>query len=663
MRAALNGVIEVGMPVFAAVTTTIVAFVPLLFVGGIMGKFIAILPVAVIAALVISLAEGLIILPAHLNHLPDLNADAGPGHPFKRRSRAIRRHISHGMEWFVARVYEPFLAWVLGWRYVAVCVAVAVVFMMVGVLQAGFVKYVMFPKLDGNDIVAAIEFPHGTPIGVTEAAVEKTRAALEAVAARTETLSGEPMVRNVYTVAGQTGDGFMVRQGPYLGEVRVELLETEERGIHSDDINRLWEQEVGPIPGALSQTFAGMESGPPGSAIEVWLQGEEMADLLGAAALLKEKLQGYEGVYQVADDFRPGKNELQLDLKPEARSLGLTLADLAQQVYAGFYGEEALRIQRGRDDIRVKVRYTEDQRSTLARLDSVRIRTPRGDEVPFHSVAQVRYGQGYSSITRVDGLRLVKVTAEVDQKNANADEIMTDLSDSGFMAGLQRRYPELVWSYEGPKKDSADAMSTLKIGFPAALFGIFVIIATIFRSYAQPFIIMVTVPFGIIGAVLGHLIMGYDITMLSMFGMVALSGVVVNDAIVLIESINNRIAEGVPVFEAIRKGGARRFRAIFLTTASTIGGLAPLILERNLQAQFLIPMALSIAAGVGFATLLTLLLEPCLLAILNDLRRVVHLLVHRRWPTREEVEPAIHRNVDVLGDPAPEPVTAPAAAG
>jgi multidrug efflux pump subunit AcrB len=648
MRAALNGVAEVGMPVIAAVTTTIVAFIPLLFVGGVMGKFIAVLPVVVIAALSVSLTEALIILPAHLNHLPDLNAAVGPGHPIKRRARAVRRHISHGMEWFTGHVYEPFVAWALQWRYVAACVAIASVLIMVGILKGGFVKYVMFPEMDGNDIVATIEFPHGTPISVTNAAVAQTRQALERLAASSETISGEPMIRNIYSVAGQAGDGFLVREGPNLGEVRVELLETEQRGINSNDINRAWEREAGRIPGALSQTFAGMEEGPPGSAIEVWLQGEHMEDLLGGAAMLKERLRRYEGVYQVADDFRPGKNELQLDLKPEARALGLTLADLAQQVYAGFYGEEAMRIQRGRDDIRVKVRYTEDERSTLARLDSVRIRTPRGDEVPFHSVANVLYGQGFSSITRVDGLRLVKVTAEVDHKTANADEIMADLVGTGFMAGLQQKFPALMWSHEGPNKDNRDAMSTLVIGFPAALFGIFVIIATIFRSYAQTLIIMVTVPFGIIGAVLGHLIMGYDITMLSMFGMVALAGVVVNDAIVLIESINSRLSEGMPVFEAIRKGGARRFRAIFLTSASTIGGLAPLILERNLQAQFLIPMALSIAAGVGFATLLTLVLEPCLLAILNDLRRVFHLLVHRQWPTREEVEPATRRNVDVL---------------
>lgn len=646
LTAAVNGVSEVGLPVIAAVTTTIVAFVPLMFVGGVMGKFIAILPVVVIAALLVSLIEGLFLLPAHLNHLPDMNAPIGPGHPWKQRVRRFRRAVSNGMEYFAEHIYRPFADFSIRWRYISVSVAFACLLLAMGLFQAGFLRFVMFSDVDGNDLVATVEFPQGTPFSVTEEAVSQTRDALERVAATMETMSGKPLIENVYAVTGEAGEGFEARQGPHLGSVRVELLPTEERGIYSEDINVAWEKEVGQIPGAISQTFSGLQTGPPGSAIEIWLQGEDMDVLRAAAAEVKDKLGTYDGVYQISDDFRPGKNELQFNLKPEARALGLTLDDLASQVYAGYFGEEALRLQRGRDDIRVRVRYTEDERKTIADLDRVRIRTPQGYEVPLQSVADVKYAQGYSSITRVDGLRLVKVTSEVDSKRANAEEVLNDMVEGGFLPELRKRMPGFSYSFEGPQKDSRDAFSGLAIGFPIALFGIYIIIATMFRSYIQPVIVMFTVPFGLIGAMLGHLALGYDVTMMSVFGMVALAGVVVNDAIVLIECVNSNLAEGQPFFEAVSRAGARRFRAVMLTTVTTVGGLTPLIIEQDLQAQFLIPMAITIAAGVAFATLLTLLFIPCMLGVLNDFRRLAHYASHRTWVSPEDVEPARLRNVD-----------------
>jgi len=378
-----------------------------------------------------------------------------------------------------------------------------------------------------------------------------------------------------------------------------------------------------------------------------------------------QKLRTYEGLYQIQSDYRPGKRELRMKLKPEARSLGLTASDLAMQVYAGYYGEEALRVQRGRDDIRVKVRYTEDERSRLADLDAVRIRTPLGAEVPLMSVADISFGPGFSTINRTNGMRRVKVTTEVDSSKANSGELLADLRENYF-PDLLERFPGLTVSVEGTEKENQEALAPLWRGFMVALVGIYVIIAIIFRSYLQPVVIMITVPFGIIGAVYGHLIMGlfkanFTVTMMSMFGIVALAGVVVNDAIVLIECINNMIADGVPFFEAVRRGGARRFRAIFLTTVSTVGGLMPMIVERDMQAQFLVPMALSIAAGVAFATLLTLLLIPSLLGIVNDVRRVSHYLRHRTWPTPEEVEPARLRHAEqYIEHPLPpEPEQAP----
>ncbi|HPG68428.1 MAG TPA: efflux RND transporter permease subunit, partial [Candidatus Hydrogenedentes bacterium] len=364
----------------------------------------------------------------------------------------------------------------------------------------------------------------------------------------------------------------------------------------------------------------------------------------------------YEGVSQVEHDFRPGKNEVRFKLKPHAHALGLTVSDLAHQVFAGYFGEEALRLQRGRDDIRVRVRYPIEERSRLSELNAVRIRTPRGFEVPLRSVADVSYGPGYAGITRTNGLRRIQVDAEVDYARANPTEITNDLQTNCF-PGLRAKHPGVMMSLQGAKRDTAESMNSLFIGFPLALIGIFVIIATTFRSYAQPVIIMFTIPFGIIGALIGHLVMGLDVTLISLFGIVALSGVVVNDAIVLIECINSLIANGMPVFDALKRGGARRFRAIFLTTITTIGGLYPMIAEKDFQAQFLIPMALSLAYGVGLATLLTLFLEPCFLGILNDIRRLLFAVRRGRWPTPEEVEPAAKRDEDLeqLQDEAPAP--------
>lgn len=656
LEAAVNGTIEVGIPVIAAVTTTVVAFLPLMFIGGIMGKFIAILPVAVIAALLVSLAECLVMLPAHLNHIPDPNDPKLKEKQRRNPVRRVRLAISDGLEWFVEHIYQPVLGLALKRRYIAVCVAISVLLFTIGLQRGGFVKFVMFPPVDGNSLTATVEFPNGTPAEVTERAVERMSAAVRKVEAETDTVSGDPFIKNLFALVGGSladrpmEDGGNAGSSPHVGSVRIEMLESEYRGVHQRELTRRWESEIGSIPGAISLSIQGMEAGPPGKPIEIWVQGQRMEALLAAADEVKERLSQFEGVSQIQSDFRPGKNEIRFRLKPEARAMGITVNDLARQVYAGFFGQEALRLQRGRDDIRVRVRYPLEERSQLSELENVRIRTPQGQEVPLRSVAELSYGPGYAGITRTDGLRRVAVSADVDTKVANTAEIVESLQ-SGYFDRLIGHYPGISISVEGEQKDSAESLGSLFIGFPLALVGIFVIIATIFRSYVQPFVIMVTVPFGIIGAIFAHLIMGIPVTLMSMFGIVALSGVVVNDAIVLIERINGYVAEGMPFFEALRRGGVRRFRAIFLTTISTVGGLMPIIVERDLQAQFLIPMALSIAGGVAFATVLTLVLVPCLLGILNDMRRLLHFALKREWLEPEEVEPSRDRYKDDLSPP------------
>ena len=647
LRAAVDGVSEVGMPVIAAVITTIVAFMPLLYVGGIMGKFIAILPVVVIACLAVSLVECLVLLPAHLSDLPDPNADRGSAPGLFRRLGMVQRFTSRGMEWFVATIYLPFLKKVLNWRYVTLCTALAVLFLSIGLVRGGIIKFQVFPELDGFVATGTIEFPEGTPPDVTARAVAHVENALQRLSENTPTNSGEPLLESRLALVGQTlGD--MQETGPNLGAVQAIMIDSEDRGIHSKDIMVAWEKEVGLIPGIKSLTFEGMQAGPPGAPIEVWIQGHRMEEILTAADMLMDRLGKFDGVYQIRSDFSRGKNEMRLRLKPEARTLGLTVDDLARQVNAGYYGDEALRLQRGRNDIRVKVRYPETERRQLSDLERIMIRTPAGSEIPLRSVADVTFTPGYSTITRTDGMRRVAVSANVDTNKANANEIFAQL-ERDFFPAVQDRFPRLQVALQGEKKKMRESFSSMYVGFPLAVIGIFIIVATMFRSYAQPFVILFTVPFGIIGAILGHLFLNYDLSIMSIFGMVALTGVVVNDAIVLIERVNENHAEKMRFFDAITQGGVRRFRAIFLTSLSTVGGLAPMILETDLQAKFLIPMALSLAAGVAFATVLTLVLVPSLLVILNDLRRLRVRLKTGAWPTREEVEPARSRRDDLMG--------------
>ena len=651
IKAAVEGVCEVGMPVIAAVTTSIVTLVPLFYIGGIMGKFISIMPAMVIACLAVSLLECLILLPAHLSHLPNPDSQNNNLNPLTRRLEVVHRLTSSGMEWFVARIYTPLLSKALYWRYILLCIAISILLLSIGLIKGGILKFEVFPEVDGFIMTSTVEFPGGTPSDVTKQAIEQIDAALLRLAEQTKTRSGDPLIEDRMAIIGQTMDG-IPRSGPHLGSVQAILLDSKRRGIYTKDLMVQWEKEIGPIPGVQSMTFAGLETGPPGAPIEVWLQGRDMNDILAATDDLMDRLRMFEGVYQIRSDFSPGKNEMRLELKPEARTLGLTVDDLARQIYAGYYGDEAVRLQRGRDDIRIKVRYTANERRRISDFEKIRIRTLNGHEVPLMSVADISFAPGYSTITRTDGMRRVAVSADVDTNKANANEIFSELS-SNFFTQLKRQYPGLNVALQGEQKKMRESFDSLFVSYPLAILGVFIIIATMFRSYTQPFIIMFTVPFGIIGAVFGHLLLGYNLSIMSIFGIVALTGVVVNDGIVLIERVNENIAEGMSFFDAILSGGARRFRAIVLTSLSTVGGLAPLIMETDLQAKFLIPMAISMASGIAFATVLTLVLVPSLMVLLSDARILVHRLKYGFWPKRVDVEPARDRHVDPLAD---EPV-------
>lgn len=642
LQAAVDGVSEVAMPVFGAVTTTIIAFLPLMFIGGIMGRFISILPVVVIACLVVSLWECLLLLPAHLGvHGPRSTKGPTRLHRFFDRIHAA---TGEKLEHFIENRYERFLRMALRWRYVTLCMAVGLLILMAGAFAGGHIPTSLFPSFDSFILTAAVEFPDGTPASVTDQALDRIEAAAATLNEHIQTRSGKPGVERILRITGQNLNDQFGSGGHHVGSVQVILVDNQDRTISSEDIRLRWEQAIGRVPGAESLKISGLEAGPPGMPIDVRIRGNDLARMEQAAQMLMRRLQTFDGLTQIQTDFRPGRDEVRLTLQPEAAHLGVTLEDLGRQVSLAYYGGEAMRIQRGREELRLMVRHPAADRQRLSDLDRLRIRLRDGRELPLPAVARIEIVPGFDRINRSDGMRFIGVSADVNPAIARADRVNRTL-ERETLPEMRQAFPGLQFEFQGEKQDSAESLASLQIGFPIALIGIYVVIAAIFRSYIQPLIIMITVPFGIIGAVIGHLLRGTEVSMMSLFGIVALAGVVVNDAIVLIEAYNSNISRGMPVKFAIVEAGKRRFRAVFLTTLSTVGGLTPLILERDLQAQFLIPMALSIAAGVAFATLLTLLLIPNLLLILNDIRCFMHYLIQGKHPeTRLAVEPARHRD-------------------
>ncbi len=644
VRAAVEGTQEVAVPVVFAVLTTVAAFAPMMLVEGIFGKIMAVIPLVVIPVLLFSVIESQLILPTHLSHTAHDPDDAEPG--FGGR---ILDRIGDGLHWFIHHVYRPGLEFGLRWRYLTIAVGVASLIVTAGLVGGGWVRFVFMPPVEADAISVSLTMPQGTPVDVTSSAVRQIEMAAERVRAEVEEATGQDVVNYVYATVGKTpsgvggggpGGGGQSASASNLGGVFIELSGAEQRPVGSTELANRWREAIGAIPDAVEVKFNSslFSAGDP---IYVQLTGTDIDELRNAATTLKERLAQYAGVYDITDSFREGKQELKLGIKPAAETLGLSLQDLARQVRQAFYGEEAQRIQRGRDDVRVMVRYPESARRSLGDLEGMRIRTPDGQEVPFSQVAVVEPGRGFASIKRVDRRREVSVTADLDASQTTAGQVIADL-ETNVLPEILASHPGVLYSFEGEQSEQRDAMGGLYLGFAIAMLVIYALLAVPLKSYIQPFVIMSAIPFGFVGATWGHVVMGLDLSLLSMFGLVALTGVVVNDSLVLVDFINRHRAEGGTVLEAVGKAGTDRFRAILLTSLTTFFGLFPLIMETSRQAQFLIPMAVSLAFGVVFSTFITLMIVPSLYLIAEDFKHAAA----RLWDlatARPQPEPEVEK--------------------
>ncbi len=626
--AALEGAYQVAKPVIFAVLTTMVTFSPMILVEGALGKIWKIIPVVTIVVLFFSLIESLTILPAHLAHM---NIDeAKKKNRFSQWWSDIQMGIHNWLQGFIKNKYTPVLELALKNRGNTVAIAISIFILTVGLVASGFIRFNFFPPLEADIVIAGVEYPEGTPVSLTKVGLDQIEKSAYKLKDSLEVLYPENKIFiNMVSTAGDQPIKTQSARGPgnldatffgsHLAECVIELAPGEERPISTVEISKIWRELTGPIPGVKQVTFDS-DLFTTGAPIEIQLSSVNREDLKAVTNSLKNKLQTYAGVFDIKDSFSAGKDEIKLNLLPEAQNYGITMASLARQVRQAFYGDEVQRVQRGRDEVKVFLRYPKDERVSLNNLEQMNVRVGKNVEVPLGQLAQGELSSGYSTITRTDRKRSISITADVDLSEANANEILAKF-ETEHIVPILLDYPSVNYSFEGEQREQRDTLSSLFKNFALALFVVYVLLAVPFKSYLQPLIIMSAIPFGFTGAVIGHIIMGMNLAVLSIIGIVALSGVVVNDSLVMVDFINRyKRDDGKTSLEAALAAGPRRFRPILLTSITTFVGLFPLLIEKSVQAQFLIPMAISLAYGVLFATLITLILVPTSYLIIEDIK-------------------------------------------
>ncbi len=590
--AAVAGARQVAVPLTFAILTNIVAFIPLTELPGFMGKIFGVIPFVVGSVFVISWVEALYILPAHLAH-----SKRGYKSRSARRLAARQKLIARGLDRFVEYRFKPVLDACVRHRYITISVSLAILIVMTGYAASGRMGFTLMPRVERDSGRVQVTFPPGT----SEAQLERARSQIMGAADR---------------ILEETGrEGFFIGMRGLIRDdsvqVDVYLTPGDQREISTGDFVRRWRREVGPVPGALSSSFASDRGGPgAGPALTVELRHADTDMLEQAATQLSEALQAFPAVGDIDAGVSQGKRQLDLTLTDTAKSLGLTAEDIGRQLRASLYGAEAMRQQRGRDQVKVMVRLPEEERVTLDDVNNIMIQASNGLWLPLPDLVVIDQGRAYAGINRREGRRVMTVTANVEPAD-QAALVINELNET-TMPQLRAQFPGLSISYEGRQAEEREGLSSLGLTFSLTLAVLYFLLAIPLKSYIQPLTVMVAIPFGVIGAILGHLVMGYGLSMVSLLGMVALAGVVINDTLVMIEYGNRLRGEGMPITEAIKAAAARRFRPIILTTVTTFCGLMPMIFETSVQAKFMIPMAISLGYGILAATTISLLLVPCL---------------------------------------------------
>jgi multidrug efflux pump subunit AcrB len=627
-EAAIRGTQDVFVPVIFGVLTSVTAFFPIMMLPGSMGGFFGTVGKTAIICLAFSLIEALLILPAHLAHRKR-TSEQNPtqqGNRFSRGWRRFQGRFAEGLDRAATVHYAQLLARAIEFRYATIALAIGVLVVTAALVDTGRIRYQFFPEVPGDIAYASLTMPQGIPLERTELAFAQLQTAADelikeldaeipgpSIVVHTFGSIGEQLARPVPEESGP-GSG-----GTHLAEVGIELISSLEREISTEAVLARWRERTGPVPDAVEVDFSSDAFGA-GEAIEIELSGADTVEALALAAdRVKRQLATYAGVTDVADSFRAGKLEVQLSVRESALPLGLTQEDLARQVRQAFYGEEVQRMQRGRDDVRVMVRYPNHERRSLGSLEEMRIRTKEGVEVPFSAVAEARITRGFASIRRTDRERVVTVTANVDRVETTPAIILGQFE--AWFPEFQAEFPDIAFQYGGEQREQSTAASGVLTGVVMALMIIYVLLAIPLKSYAQPLIIMSVIPFGTVGALLGHKLMGWDIVFFSVLGIVALAGVVVNASLVMVHTINARRAEGRELADAVRLAAIARFRPIALTTGTTFLGLVPLMFEAAIPATPLIPMAIALSYGVLYASIMTLFLVPVGYLTIDDLGR------------------------------------------
>jgi len=623
LQAAVEGTQEVSLPVCFGVLTTMATFIPIVNIPGPIGSFFAPLGYTVIFALAFSIIESQLILPTHLAHRK-VGRQAGTNAALNRWFE-IQDRIAGSLEITATRYYLPAVTHAMQWRYVTLAVGLTILAITVSLFVSGRMQFQFFPSVEGTHLYAKLTMPEGTPVEQTARAVERMEIAAEQLRLELDKglAAGEPSkISHVFSSIGsfiaKGSISSSTTSQSNLAEIGIELnLPRNYSGTSPREFANRWRELTGGIPDAIEQSFTAEAFGI-GKALEFELYGKDFDELRSAAAQLHTALQGYNGVQDASDTFRAGKQEVQLTLLAEARNLGLTLKDLGQQVRQAFYGYEAQRIQRGKDDVRVMVRYPEDERRSLGDLEAMRIRTADGTEVPFSSVARATLARGYTTIRRVDGQRVVSVTADVNRTIATPESIINSIVHNE-LADIISRHPGVSFGLAGEAEERSESMSSLISTTLLALLLIYALLAIPLQSYLQPLVIMSVIPFGAVGAILGHLLLGRDLVFFSLLGIVALAGVVVNSSLVLVDFINKQRKSGQSLDRIVSHAGSVRFRPIVLTSITTFAGLAPIMMDNTVSTVIFVPMAISLAFGVLLGTLVTLFLVPCLYLILEDI--------------------------------------------